>query len=318
MRGSEVARLVLVAPFLLYVSAVALPTVHPIDAALALGLVVTALPLVPLPRGRSNALGFALAPAALALVGLYAFLTGTAFGGWMASVDAGILLASPLWFLAVVLQARDEPGTASFGLIAGGTVGVLLLATVDRTRPGAVHGPAAFLNALGAVLHAQAGALATLLQGQVPSAIPLSQVADPAFALLAVVAAIGLVAPWLGGPQVDALEEADAPGTVAASGPGEAPLHLPPVLDHRLDEGSLPSPSPGPSVYSLAPVLVASACALGFVVIASLLPAFALLAIALGVLVATFVFGVSYIGRTRRRLAAGPPAAGQGAPAAPR
>ncbi|MGI0132625.1 MAG: hypothetical protein ACREDK_05990 [Thermoplasmata archaeon] len=296
-RGEVAVRSLLIAPLFVYAAVVGLVAVHPIDAVLVLGVAVAAVPLAPLMLGRRVGVVFALAPATLALVGVYSFLSGASFVGRVASLDAGVLLGSPLWFLAVVLEAREAPGTSIFGLVAGATVGLLLLAAASRLAAAPTHGPTAFLDAIGAVLHDQGSALAALLAGSVPGSIPLSRVSDPVFTVLAVVALIGLIAPWLSGPAIDALLSTPVEGVAAPSDGPTSPIDLPERQDRRLDEGSSASDPPGPTWFTTIPLVACAVAGLAFVVLADRLPIYTLLAVSVGAVATTFVLALIYLGR---------------------
>lgn len=300
MRPADLLRPLLLAPLFLYLTVYAGAAVHPLDPVLALGAVLAMVPIVPVLFRRSEALAFAAAPTALALVGLYAFATGTPFQGWTASLDAGVLIAAPIWFLAVAIDGRDEPGTSAFGLIAGAAVGIMLLAAGAQLVDAPSAGPPAFLNAVGTVLHDQATAIGTLVAGSVPSTIPLSHVSDPVFSVLAVLAALGIVAPWLDGPGLATLREREPTGTIPS--PDAGALSLPPRLDARLDEGSSPVEPAGVPLFTVLPLLAGALSALGFIALASAAPRYALLVVAIGAAAAVFALAAWAIERdpTRR------------------
>jgi hypothetical protein len=299
----EFPRAVLVAPVFLYLAAIGIAAVHPINGLVVLAIASSILPLIPWIIGRSSPLTFVASPLILGLVGMWSFLAGSSPTGPTASLDAGVILASPLWFLAAILDSRREPGVSVFATVSGLAVGAMILATLNRMIGEPTSGPTSFLGALGSVLHDQASALVQLLGGTVPTNIPLSQVSDPIYAVLGVAAGIGIVAPWLEAPAIDELSERRAAG-FGADPHGETagvPLHLPPEMDRRLDEGSTPVIASRPSFGDAGPLLAAALAALGFVAFAAEAPAYSLLGVGVGAALAGVAVAWAIRGPPRRR-----------------
>jgi hypothetical protein len=289
-------RALLLAPVFVYLSYAGLVAVHPIDWVLVAAGALTALPILPVLLRWSASPSYASAPVLVGLVGLASALSASPPTGVLASLDVGVLLLAPIWFLARAIESGREPGTAIFATVAGLSVGVLLLATIARTASLPSSDPTTFLTSLGSVLHDQGAAILAFVRGGVPSVIPLSQVSDPIFSLLSLLALVGLVAPWLGAPAIDELEERPL-GEGANGGPREAarrrPLELPPEMDQRLDHGSVSSPSPGLSPSGALPLVAAALAALGFVALAGSAPSFALVVVGVGAVAGTVVVAIT-------------------------
>ncbi|MCI4317823.1 MAG: hypothetical protein L3J96_04730, partial [Thermoplasmata archaeon] len=79
------------------------------------------------------------------------------------------------------------------------------------------------------------------------------------------------------------------------------PLHRPPEMDRRLDEGSAPVIVSRPSFGDAGPLLAAALAALGFVAFAAEAPAYSLLGVGVGAALAGVAVAWTIRGPPRRR-----------------
>ncbi|MCI4331528.1 MAG: hypothetical protein L3K19_06745 [Thermoplasmata archaeon] len=221
--------------------------------------------------------------------GLFWFFNGSAPTGVLADVGAGVLLASPLAFLAAVWVTEDLPGTSVAMVIIGLTDSVGLLAASRLLGSGSIgNGSSALLAAISSVYSDQGYAISQLLRGQVPAEIPMGQSPDAVFVLLGILAMVGLLLCLLRGPGVEWLRSAPRPAAPRHPMGSLIPRPPPsPELAGILASATRPELPAFPAYSGLLPVLASAGAAAGFLAAAEFEPGVALLAVAVGVALVT-------------------------------
>jgi hypothetical protein len=187
----ETIRAAAIAPVFLYVALITIARVGPSDPLELVAIAILVLPVFVM--AWPGAGRWLLLPGAV-LVAATAFATiltgGVPEGPWV-PLAAGLLLASPLWFLGAILATRSSFGLTIISAIAG--LGVALVLLSASVLPGADGGPAEFVAAVHTVVQNQLTQIAHLVMGTLPTAIPLSGSEDLLFATLSVLAFVGLL-----------------------------------------------------------------------------------------------------------------------------
>jgi hypothetical protein len=299
-----------IVPVFLYAVVAAVWAFTGVTVGLVAGFFLTGIALPGAALYGRRLLPFAPGAILAAAIGLLWFFNGAPPTGALGDVAAGVLLASPLVFLAAVWVTEDLPGTSVAMVIIGLTDAVGLLAASRNlgTAPG-TNGPSGLLDATAAVYGQQGSAIAQLLRGRLPSNIPMSSTPDALFVLLGILAMVGLLLSLLRGPGIEWLRSAPGPAPPRHPAGTRVPHPVPsPELAGILASATRSELPEFPSYTGLYPVLAAAGAAAGFLGVAEFAPTYALLAVALGVALAVVYLLVTGGARRVARPSPSPPA----------
>lgn len=291
-------RLASMAPVFAYPMVLLLLGIRPLPLASVALSVVIALPLVAVARPSLLAPLVGLSGLMIGFVGLITLLTPGVPTGLGADLVVALLLGGFPWLLAVAVVLGDHPAAGLLGLSAG------LLATVSvlAALPGAL-GPTVSSSEFVARWYdtgdRQFGHLGAALVGKglhTATTFPYATVAPPLFLGLAILAAAGLLLPWLQPSPVGFRSPGGAPRRDLA-----APRRIVPWPSSRIPTAPATAPVVGPGA-GLVPVSGALIATGGLAAVALLGPASTFLAVALGASAVVVLLWLLAIPRRSQRL----------------
>ena len=289
----------------------ALPGPAGAGPAIAVGLPMAAIGAIGWYDTRRQPLWGAVFPISLLVAFVAIWASGSPLTGSVADLAVGFLLGLPLWIALEVVMLDRREGWDVLTVGTGLFLCAWILAALDRGGAGAPRSSTQYLVSFGNILSNQGAALAQLLQGAGAGALPLTEVTDPIFAALSLLAIFGLVLGWL-------IRSTEPTGDVAAAlhddpmdqpDPRDPPLVLTPELERTLDRGSAPIEPPVRSALQIGPLAATVAVAFAFLGFAAAEPTGApllVVLVAVAVLAAVALVARDSVGRaTRRRPRAG-------------
>jgi hypothetical protein len=278
-------RLALMTPAFAYPMVLLLVGIRPLSLASVALAVVIALPILAVARPNLLAPLLGLSGLVIGFVGLITLLTPGVPSGLGADLVVALLLGGFAWLLAVSVVLGDHPAAGLLGL----SVGLVATASVLAVLPNAVSSgvsSSVFVARWYSAGDQQFGHLGTVLVGRglhSATTFPYATAVTAVFVGVAILAAAGLLLPWLQPSPVGFLSPGAAPRRDLA-----APRRIVPWPSSRV----LPPPASPPVVgpgAGFVPVGGALIATVGFAAVALLSAASTFLAIAAA---ATAVVGV--------------------------
>jgi hypothetical protein len=182
----------LVVPAFVYVFAIALIAVRPIQGWTVLGAALTALPIVTCLPPRGSLLPWAGPAGALVLGFLVGAPHGFAADSVGMAVFGGAAVASPVAISAAVIRWRHDALLVLPVTFAGVVDLLTIRAALDQlAASSAGPTPGVFALALGQVTWSQLSAFGDLIAGNRSATLPLQGLNDPVFAVLLLLAIVG-------------------------------------------------------------------------------------------------------------------------------